>query len=78
MANKEGMSHDVAQDTKLLVFKVILPAGRPCLSATMIREAGGEPNEPLDHPNISHDRLTIDCEIKNPRTGYTYNLEWEW
>jgi hypothetical protein len=77
-ASEEGLLHEVVQGTQMLILEVELPPNRPCLSAQLLLEAGGEPARKLEDPKISDDRRTITSEIKVPHTGYTYHLHWTW
>jgi hypothetical protein len=75
---EEGLLHDVAQDTRLLVLKVELPANRTCKESHLLLEAAGEPTKELGAPEISSDRRTITATVKRPRTGFSYHLQWTW
>lgn len=77
-AREEGLLHEVAQDTRLLILKVELPATRVCQRAALYLEAAGEPARELKKPEVSHDCRTITSIVKLPRTGYTYHLHWHW
>jgi hypothetical protein len=74
----EGLLHDCAQDTKLLILKVELPADRLCREAGLLLEAAGEPSKELEKPDISGDFRTITATVNNPKPGFTYNLHWKW
>lgn len=77
-ANQEGLLHDVAQDTRVLVLKVELPADRVCRERRLLVEAAGEPDKELETPELSGDHRTITATIKRPKTGFTYHLYWTW
>lgn len=74
----EGLLHDCAQDTRLLILKVELPANRVCREASLLLEAAGEPSRKLEKPEVSADYRTITATVKNPKAGFTYSLYWEW
>lgn len=78
LSKEEGLLHDVAQDTRLLILKVELPATRVCQEAGLLLEAAGEPSQELEKPEISSDRRTITACVSRPRVGFTYDLHWKW
>jgi hypothetical protein len=77
-SSEEGLLHEVGQGTECLVLEVELPADRVCLLAQLTLDAAGETARILQEPEISTDRRTICSAIKNPKTGFTYNLSWTW
>lgn len=78
LESHEALLHDCAQDTRLLILKVELPADRVCKEAGLLLEAAGEPSKELEKPEVSGDLRTITATIKNPKTGFTYDLHWKW
>jgi len=74
----EGLLHEVAQDTRLLILEVNMPEGRTCKTAQVLLESAGEPAKRLEDPEISDDRRKMIAKIKRPMTGFTYHLSWTW
>ncbi|MBT9332477.1 hypothetical protein [Paracidobacterium acidisoli] len=74
----EGLLHEVALDTRKVELEVELPENRPCRNASLMLEAGGEPARTLEKPLIYNGGRCIRSVIKNPKTGFTYHLHWDW
>ena len=64
LSKDEGLLHDVAQDTRLLILEVELPANRLCQDARLVLEAAGEPSSELEKPEVSADHRTISATMQ--------------
>lgn len=76
----EGMIHVVECKTKRLKMVVTLPGGRPATAARASLRYGGNPHMRLPQPRLTGQTTgeRIEMEIKSPRLGAEYCLEWDW
>lgn len=74
----EGLIHVVDYKTKKLRLVAILHPERACRTARAFLRFGGQLHTELPQPVISADNTRIEIELKRPRLGADYYLEWEW
>ena len=70
------LSHIVDYDTRQLHLIVELPAGRPISSAKFFCRHDGVEEELL--PPVVIGQTRIEADIKNPKLGTEYCLQWNW
>ena len=76
----EAIIHVVESKTKKLKLVVVLPSERPATNAVVTLSFGGQPHRRLFPPRLTG-QVTgerIEWEIKGPKLGAEYRLEWEW
>jgi tRNA/tmRNA/rRNA uracil-C5-methylase (TrmA/RlmC/RlmD family) len=76
--NPEVYEHLVTTKTKHLRMKVKFHADRPCRSAKAFLQYGGQSQKPLKDPWVSDDRTEIMFEMRKPKEGSEYAIEWNW
>lgn len=72
----ESLIHVVSMETKNLKMRVEFPKDRLPKTATATLRFGGDTYKELPAPEIFGN--TVIMEIKKPRLGAEYCLEWEW
>lgn len=72
----EAMIHVIEMETKKLRLIVEFPTNRKPTIARAILRYGGNPYKELGNPEIRGEK--IEWEIKRPRLGAEYCLEWDW
>ena len=70
------LSHVVDHDTKQLHLIVELPASRPISSAKLFCKHDGK--EEMLLPPVVTGQTKIEADIKNPKLGAEYCLQWTW
>jgi hypothetical protein len=76
----EALIHVTESKTKKLKMVVILPPDRPATNALATLSFGGQPHRRLVPPRLTG-QVTgerIELEIKAPKLGAEYRLEWNW
>lgn len=76
----EAVIHVTESKTKKLKMVIILPPGRPAINAIATLSFGGQPHSRLFPPRLTG-QVTgerIEWEIKAPKLGAEYRLEWDW
>lgn len=76
----EAIIHVVETKTKKLKMIVILPPSRPATNALATLSFGGLPHKRLFPPRLTGQVMgeRIEFEIKAPKLGAEYRLEWDW
>lgn len=75
-AAREGLIHVVEGRTRRLYLKIVVPAGKTIRGHRALLKYGGEERSELQELRYAHDRLEI--EIKRPKLGAQYWVEWTW
>lgn len=75
-SNPESIIHVVEAETKFLRLVALLPKDRLPKSAKARLRYGGANHKELSSPKLSGER--IEFELKRPKLGAEYCLEWEW
>lgn len=70
------LSHVVDNDTRRLHLTVELPEGRPISSARFFCKHDGKEEALL--PPVVTGQTKIEADIKNPKLGAEYCLQWNW
>lgn len=76
--NPEGLIHVVDYKTKKLRMVVNFHTDKPCRTARAFLRFGGQAHKPLPQPTLNSNKTKIEIEIKRPRLGADYYLEWDW
>lgn len=73
----EGLIHEVGLRTRVLRIFVKLPNGRKAKKAYAFLRYSGEQHKPLP-VDVSEDNTSLSIEIRRPKQGASYSIEWEW
>jgi hypothetical protein len=76
--DSEAIIHSVAHKTKLLRVIVKCHPQRPIRNARATLRFAGQPYKNLHQPKLTNNGCQIEFEIKKPRLGAQYYIEWEW
>jgi len=76
--NTEMLIHTANFKTKVVRMRVELPPGRPCKAARASLRFGGQFHAELARPTVYSGNKRIEIEIRKPKLGGDYYLEWDW
>lgn len=76
--NPDKLLHTVAYKTKMLRVRVNFHSDRPCRNARIYLRYGSQIYKSLPPPRVSADGCDVEFEVKRPKLGAEYCLEWEW
>lgn len=74
----EAIIHVISHKTKRLTLEVQCPSDRPVRDVKASLRYGGQKFKLLPKPKRSPDSCQIVLEIKRPKLGEEYYLEWDW
>lgn len=77
-ASSESLIHIVSYKTNRLRLVVQFHPDKPCRSARAFLRYGSQIQKYLPIFNISEDKCLIELEVKKPKLGAEYVLEWDW
>lgn len=76
--DSEAIIHSIAHKTKLLRVIVKCHQQRPIRNAHASMRFGGNLHRNLPPPKLSNNACQIEFEMKRPRLGAQYYVEWDW
>ncbi len=74
----ESFTHVVAHKTKKLRLTVNFRPERPCRRARASLRYGGQVHQTLSRIDVSGDGRMARLEVKRPKLGAEYTVEWDW
>jgi hypothetical protein len=76
--NPEGLIHLVSYKTKLFRMIIEFHEDRPCNSCRAFLRYGGKEHRTLPQPVTFAGGRRVEFEVKRPKLGAEYFLEWNW
>ncbi len=74
----ESLLQDIIPWTDKVILEVSFPADRPCRNPTLHLQVAGTFVRNLSKPKMTPDGRSLVAEIRKPKAGYVYSLNWEW
>jgi hypothetical protein len=74
----ESFTHVVAHKTKKLTLTTNFHSKRPCRTTRAYLRYGGQVHQALSRVEVSSDRCRARLEVKRPKLGAEYTMEWDW
>ncbi|HEX8494328.1 MAG TPA: hypothetical protein VF658_15875 [Pyrinomonadaceae bacterium] len=74
----ESTIHVVAYKTRYVRIAVETHKDRPIKSARAVLRYGGQKYKKLPQPKLSSNNCRAEMEVKRPKLGAEYYLEWDW
>jgi hypothetical protein len=74
----ESWTHVVAHKTKILRLAIEFHPERPCTSARAYLRYGGQVYQELSGVEVYDGGRRIRFEVKRPKLGSEYTIEWDW
>jgi hypothetical protein len=75
---QEALIHTEAYATRELRMIIEFPAERPCLEVSGAITFSGERRKTIGSVTLSEGRRRAVLQVKRPKLGAQYHLEWEW
>jgi len=78
LGKREGMTHVTSTQTKRVKIRINFHQRRPASDVRHYLGYGSQVQAELEKPAVPADRLSVECQFRNPKPGSYHTLEWDW